>query len=220
MESSRQSQKILEESIYRSRQHSRLCPLSVKWNIVENFIIQMYSPPSRISPLHRGRHVCGLWRLFFEAVPAVELQTFRSRNCSQGQVSFIRNHSVGSWRRAFNVASIEKFLSLLEKVVARPNSLFTCNQTKLRSKFDWPAITKKREFLPSSFPPPFFFNPSSDFYFIVFLIRRGFPSLPRFVSTFFMKARLITSPDIILGLLGKSFSQQFVKIHEERFSSL
>lgn len=119
---------------------------------MENFIIQMYSHLATLEYLHFAEAA-----MFadFEGCSSrfqpSSCELFDPRTCSQGQVSFIRNHYVGSWRRAFNVASIEKFLSLLEKVVARPNSLFTCNQTKLRSKFDRPAITKNSSL--------FFFSP-------------------------------------------------------------
>lgn len=93
---------------------------------------------------------------------------------------------------------------------------FYLQSDQLRGKFDWPAITKKREFLlffsfsffnPSSrfhFLPPFlsYYRPGESFYFEAF----SFSSL----FQLFMKARLITSSDVIVE---KKFLQEFVKIH-------
>lgn len=146
----------------------------------------------------------------------MELQTFRSRDCSQGQVSFIRNHSVGCWRRAFNAASIEKFLSLLEKVVPRPNSLFTCNRTNFAaSLIDPPSRRNANSFFFFSFS---FFNPSSRFHFLPPFLSYYRPGESFYFEAFsfsslfqlFMKARLITSSDVIVE---KKFLQEFVKIH-------
>lgn len=94
---------------------------------------------------------------------------------------------------------------------------FYLQSDQLRGKFDWPAITKKREFLLFFFlfhflillrvfisflPSLPYYRPGESFYFEAF----SFSSL----FQLFMKARLITSSDVIVE---KKFLQEFVKIH-------
>lgn len=100
----------------------------------------------------------------------------------QGQVSFIRNHSAGSWRRAFNAASIEKFLCLCwKKSCLGQTVFFTCNQTNFAVQV-WLTRHHANSSLFFFLFIFLFFNPSSHFHSlplipfhrVVFLIRTSF----------------------------------------------